>query len=206
MYADLNQLDVTISPRIANGHSEPSFADTIDLETLPGTEIKDDMFVVKAVCHFCRAWLGGSLDVTNTAHPMIYAFGPGQKLESSSLDASLKRHIRYGQFTMDLVHATGKGAVPEPKSELDGVFLRGDMVRDHDRANLAHAVVGCLALFLLWPMNIVVAGFFKRIGIHMGVSAFILVFLVISYGLGIATSYEYNRVSSKSFQGFRPVC
>jgi hypothetical protein len=153
------------------------------------------MFVVKAVCHYCRAWPGGSLDISNTAHPMIYAFGPGQRIQSNALDAPLKRHFKYGRFTMDMVAATGKGEVPTPSAELKGVELVGGMKRDHDRKNLAHAVLGCLALFVFWPLNVVVAGFFKRIGIHVGVSIFILAFLVSSYALGIATSAQYNRVS-----------
>jgi hypothetical protein len=187
--------DVTVSPRLADGNSEPSPFENTQLEILPGTTVTDEMFVVKAVCRSCRAWPGGFLNTKERAYPMIYAFGPGNRIQSDSLNAPLKRHFKYGHFTMDMVAATGKGGVPAPRTELKGVELQGDMTRDHDRANLAHAVMGCLAIFLFWPINVVVAGFFKKIKIHIVISVFTMVFLVISYGLGIATSGEYNRVS-----------
>ncbi|KAF2469343.1 CBD9-like protein [Lindgomyces ingoldianus] len=197
LYPSQDGKNVTISPRIATGHSEPSFAKDIQFSTLPGTGITDDMFVLKAVCHNCRVWPGGFIDVKTTVHPMIYAFGPGNRLQSNGLNAPLKRHIRYGKFTMDMLVATGKGEVPTASTALNGVQLKGGMVRDHDRMNLAHAVLGCLALFVLWPLNLIFAGFVKRIGIHVGISVFIIVFLIIAYALGIATSGEYNR--SKTF-------
>jgi MFS superfamily sulfate permease-like transporter len=125
---------------------------------------------------------------------MIYAFGNAQDLMSDSPSADLKRHVRYGHFTMDMVSATGVGGVPAKSNAVDGVSMR-DMTRDHDRANLAHAVVGCLALFVLWPLNVLVAGFLKNFRIHVCVSGVLLVFLVVSYALGGVTSMEYNRVS-----------
>lgn len=95
---------------------------------------------------------------------------------------------------MDMVAATGKGGVPAPENQVRGVKIQG-MKRDHDRANLAHAVLGCLAIFVLWPLNVILAGFIKRIGVHVGMSIFIVVFLISAFALGIAASGEYNRVS-----------
>ncbi|KAF2179372.1 iron reductase domain protein [Zopfia rhizophila CBS 207.26] len=197
MYPSEDGKNVTISPRIADGHSEPSFTRNIQLETLPGTEIKDEAFILKARCRNCQVWGGGYLDKTSTTHPMIYAFGPGNRLQSNKPDAPLKRHIRYGKFTMNMVAATGKGEVPAPSSALSGVEIKGGMTRDHDRANLAHAVIGCLALFIFWPLNVLLAGFFKKMKLHIGMSVFIMIFLIVAYALGIYTSGEYNR--SKKF-------
>ncbi|KAF2733787.1 CBD9-like protein [Polyplosphaeria fusca] len=197
MYPSQNGNNVTVSTRIANGHSEPSHYADANLEILSGTGIDDEMFVLKAVCHNCRVWHNGFIDVKNTAHPMIYAFGPGNALQSNSLNAPLKRHVRYGKFTMDMEAARGTGGVPAATSAANGVELQGGMRRDHDRANLAHAVIGCLAIFVLWPLNVIIAGFFRNIKIHVGMSVSILVFLIIAFALGISTSYEYNR--SKSF-------
>jgi hypothetical protein len=192
----IKNVDVTISPRIATTHSEPTFTPSISLSIQPGTTITpDNLFILRAICHNCRVWLNGFLDVKSTSQPMIYAFGPGNKLQSDDPSAPLKRHVRYGHFTMDMSAATGNSSVPEPSAAASGVQVLGGMTKDQDRKNLAHAVVGCLALFVLWPLNVLLAGFLKRIGVHVGVSVFILVFLVVSYGLGIATSGEYNRVS-----------
>ncbi|KAF2792989.1 iron reductase domain protein [Melanomma pulvis-pyrius CBS 109.77] len=197
MYPSKDGNNLTISPRIATDHSEPSVTPDVQLETQPGTGIVDEMFVLKAICRDCRVWPSGFLNVDTTAQPMIYAFGPGNRLQSDALDAPLKRHIRYGKFTMNMKAATGKGGVPAASSAMSGVEMIGGLTRDHDRANLAHAVLGSLALFVLWPLNLVLAGFLRKIGIHVGMSVFILVFLVIAYALGISTSHEYNR--SKAF-------
>ena len=191
----MGSTDVTISPRIATDHSEPSVASNFHVEALPGTGITDEMFVLKARCRNCRVWPGGFINPDSTAHPMIYAFGPGNKLQSNALDAPLKRHVRYGKFAMNMKAATGAGGVPAASTALSGVEMIGGMKKDQDHAKRAHAVFGCIALFVLWPLNVVLAGFFRKIGIHIGMSIGILVFLIIAFALGISTSHEYNRVS-----------
>ncbi|KAF2201162.1 CBD9-like protein [Delitschia confertaspora ATCC 74209] len=197
MYLSKDSKNISISPRIATSHSEPTFAPSINLTTLPGTGIVDDMFVLKAVCHNCKSWSSGSLPENSNEAPMIYAFGPGSKLQSDSKSAPLKRHYKYGRFTMDMVAARGASGIPEPLAENRGVKVLGTMKRDHDRANLAHAVLGCIALFMLWPINTFMAGFVRRKGIQMGFSVFLMVFMAMSYGLGISVSRQYNH--SKSF-------
>lgn len=129
---------------------------------------------------------------------MIYAFGKAQNLMSNSPSAHLQRHIEYGHFTMDMTAATGAGGVPAKSNALNGVGAMGDMVRDYDRANLAHTVMGCLAIFLLWPLNVLVVAFFKNIKIHVVLSVLIMIFLLVSFVLGGLTSSEYNRVSALS--------
>lgn len=192
----LTRTDVTVSPRIATGHSEPSLAKNCTVESLPGTNVTDDMFVLNAVAHNCRVWPGGFMNEDNTAQPMIYAFGSGTwtQLQSDSLNAPLGRHIRYGKFSMDLRQATGEGGVPSASQALSGVTLEGGLTKDSDAAKIAHAVLGCLAIFFLWPINVLLVGFFKRLQIHIGVSILIMVFLIIAYALGISMSSEYNRV------------
>jgi hypothetical protein len=194
MYPSKNDDNVTISPRIGSKNAEPSFTSKVGLEVLPGTTINDSMLVLQAVCHNCRDFF----DPKATAQPMIYAFGHGTRLNSDSQSANLKRHIRYGHFTMDMVAATGGGGVPAKTNAKNGVQMEGDMVRDHDRANLAHAIIGCLALFVIWPLNVLFAGFFKNIRIHVGCSVVIMALLIVAYALGISTSAQFNRVSSIS--------
>jgi hypothetical protein len=198
MYPNDDGDNVTISPRLGSKNAEPSFISSINLEILDGTTVNDSMLVLKAVCHNCLTWPGGKLDKEAKEHPMIYAFGHGTRLYSDSKSANLKRHIRYGHFTMDMVAATGTGGVPAKSSAISGVKMVGEMVRDHDRANLAHAVIGCLALFVIWPLNVLFAGFFKNIRIHIGVSIIVMAFLVTAYALGISTSSQFNRVSPQT--------
>ncbi|KAK1917997.1 hypothetical protein P3342_000715 [Pyrenophora teres f. teres] len=194
MYQSANSNNVTVSPRIGSKASEPSFNSSINLTILPGTTVTNDsMLILRAQCSNCRSYI----DTKSTAQPMIYAFGKAQNLRSNSPSAHLQRHIQYGHFTMDMTAATGAGGVPAPSNALNGVGAMTGMVRDHDRANLAHTILGCLAIFLLWPLNVLVVAFFKNIKIHIVLSALIMVFLLVSFVLGGVTSSQYSQ--SKAF-------
>jgi hypothetical protein len=192
MYANQRGDNITISPRIGRKNGEPMFTDKIKLEILPGTMLdgNESMMIAKAVCRNCRTFF----DVKDTKQNMMYAFGHGA-LFSNSPSANLKRHARYGHFSMDMTVATGTGGIPAKSNIMSGVKEIGDMARDHDRANLAHAIIGCLALFVIWPLNMLFVGFFKNIRIHIGVSIVLMMFLLVAYALGISTSAQFNRVS-----------
>lgn len=155
------------------------------------------MMVLNARCKDCRVWPHGFLDATSPEQDMIYAFG-SHAVYSSSPSADLKRHVRYGQFTMDMTAATGMGGVPRASSASSGVQMQGDMTRDSDRKSLAHALLGCLVLFVVWPLNVLIAGFIRNIRFHIGFSVVTVICLGVVYGLGISTSTQYNRVSPRS--------
>lgn len=183
--------DVTVSPRIGSSGAEPTFNSSIDLSILPGTTINDSMLILKARCGNCRDYMNTKAE----SQPMIYAFGNGKNLMSNSRSANLARHFGYGSFTMNLRAANGPGGVPAKSNARNGVEMQGEMTRDHDRANLAHAIMGCLALFILWPLNLIAVAVFKNIKIHVMFSVIILVFLIVSFALGGVVSGQYNRVS-----------
>jgi hypothetical protein len=186
--------DVTISPRVGRKGGEPVFTKNVEIEVLDGTRIENDMMILHARCSDCRVWPNGYLDATSTDQPMIYAFGSAYALQSSSPSADLKRHVRYGHFTMDITAATGRGGVPLKSNASNGVQMQGGLVKDADRKTLAHALLGCLVIFVLWPLNVLIAGFMKNIRIHVGFSLTLIICLGVAYGVGIATSNQYNRV------------
>ncbi|EOA84535.1 uncharacterized protein SETTUDRAFT_20077 [Exserohilum turcica Et28A] len=193
MYNNKDGSNVTISPRIGSAASEPTFNSSIDLTVLPGTWVNDSMLMLNARCSNCRSFI----DTKSSTQPMIYAFGDGQNVMSNSPSAPLQRHVRYGFFTMNMLTATGPGGVPASSSAMNGVAIEGSMVRDHDRANLAHAVFGCLAVLIFWPMNVLAVTLFKNIKIHVVFSVLIMVLLIVSFALGGVISGQYNR--SKAF-------
>lgn len=151
--------------------------------------------ILHARCSDCRVWPNGFLDATSRSQPMMYAFGSPYTLQSSSPSADLKRHVRYGHFNMDMTTATGAGGVPFNSSALSGVEMVGSMQKDADVKTFAHALLGCVVLFAVWPINQLIAGFLKNIRIHVVFSLALIVCLGVVYGLGIATSNQYNRVS-----------
>jgi len=153
------------------------------------------IFTLAARCANCRVWPNGYLDVATHAQPLIYAFGPSNNPHSSSPSASLKRHIHYGTFTMDMLAATGSGGVPAQTRTQNGVAMAPQsMTRDRDGKKMAHAVLGCVAVFVLWPVSMLVAGLLGDGRVHWAVGGLILVCLAISYALGGVTSGEYNHV------------
>lgn len=197
MYSSADGLNVTISPRIATGNTEPTFAKEIQIETLPGTGITNQSFVLNAVCRNCRSWNGGSLDVTSITQPWMYAFGPTNDITSDSPSAPLRRHRDYGHFQMDMVHATGEGGVPGPSTTMDGTALVGGLVMDGDKASIIHAVLFAFAILIMFPFNVILVGFFKTTKLHVWFSGLIMIFVVTAFALGIYVSGEYNR--SKHF-------
>lgn len=196
MYQNEDGDNVTLSPRLGSKKSEPTFAPEFNIDILPGTQVNDNEFILKAVCRNCRVWRGGFLNVQSQAQPMFYAFGDGNDVQSNSKSANLKRHVRYGHFTMDMTAAIGAGGVPAATSASKNITA-GEMIKDSDPTRIAHAIIGCVALFVIWPLNILIAGFFKNIRIHVVLSVVIVVFLIVAYSLGISTSTQYNR--SKHF-------
>ena len=99
---------------------------------------------------------------------------------------------------MDMTAATGRGGVPLKSNASNGVQMQGGLVKDTDRKTLAHALVGCFVVFVLWPLNVLIAGFMKNIRIHVGCSLALIICLGVAYGVGIATSNQYNRVGPPS--------
>ena len=95
---------------------------------------------------------------------------------------------------MDMTAATGRGGVPLRSNASNDVQIQGGLIKDTDRKSLAHALLGCLVILLLWPLNVLIAGFMKNIRIHVGCSLLLIVALGVVYGVGIATSNQYNRV------------
>ncbi|OCK85265.1 iron reductase domain protein [Lepidopterella palustris CBS 459.81] len=197
MYPSANNKNVTVSPRIATGNSEPTFAPEIQISVLPGTTIFNDSFVLNAICHNCRSWNGGSLDLTAVSQPWMYAFGPAIDLYSDSPEAPLRRHREYGYFTMDMNQATGLGGVPIPSTSMNGARLVGDVVMDGDKASVTHGILIVFAVLILYPLNVILVGFFKSMKFHVVFSIIIMCFILAGFGVGIYVSGEYNR--SKHF-------
>jgi hypothetical protein len=80
------------------GTIEPTYVPDIQVEILSGTTIEKNKMIVNAVCHNCRSWKGGALEVSPT-EPWMYAFGPtGNPINSDSLRADLTQHDYYGMW------------------------------------------------------------------------------------------------------------
>ena len=209
-YASENGTGVTVSPRIATRHSEPSYAKDVDLqqiwpEGLNGSNTigSDGRLRADAVCRNCTSWLSGkgSLDLTNTAAPFIFAVGPSKEMRSSSLTASMRGHDFYGHFTMNMTAATSseEGAVPLPNSkngnyELSGASEAKDTKADSSHAPAAHALIMLGSFVFLFPLGSLVLKVLHKALWHGIVQILAVVLITVGFGLGIYLSTQYNKV------------
>lgn len=210
-YPSENGTGVTVSPRIAKGHSEPSYVEDIDLEILrpsgfngSNTVGRDGRLRADAVCRNCTSWLSGQqqLDLTSTSYPFIFAVGPSQVMKSSSKTASMRRHDFYGHFTMDMRAATSSenGTVPAPNNangtyKIDGASEAKEMTGDNSSAPAAHALIMLGSFVFLFPLGSLLLRVIHKALWHGAVQVLALLCILIGFGIGIYLSTLYNKVS-----------
>lgn len=199
-YSSSSGKNVTVSPRIATGHSEPVYNPDIKIEALDGTGLVNDArYVFNGRCSNCRSWTGGSIDVTSKNQSFLYATGPDGDINSDSPDASVKMHLTYGNFKLDMVHATSAGAVPViPTSNstssvatTQGLSVEGK----RDIAAQIHAVIMVFCFVGLFPFGILVLRLGNWVRWHAVNQGLAMIGVIIGFGLGVHVSSFYNRVS-----------
>jgi hypothetical protein len=202
MYADSTGENVTMSPRLSYDTTEPVYAPNIDIETLPGTGlINDTTYIFNGRCGNCRTWDIGSIDVRSEQQHMIYATGEIGWLRTDDVQYSLRRHSSYGDFTMDMVRATGPGQVPiitpSPNVTLSGTAQGLSEVGDKDVVAMLHAVLMVLCFVGLFPFGVLIIRLGTWVRWHWINNSIALLFFVLGSGLGFKISTSYNR--SKKF-------
>jgi len=224
-YASSNGTGVTVSPRVASDNSEPSYYKDVtcdliygnglansdqDTNTGPFGGVSNGKMSVNAVCHNATSWTvggtSGSLDVTSTAQPFIFAVGPsvpgGTNLQSNSLSAGLQNHDFYGQFTMDMTQAattdSDAASVPLPNDATNSSYTNSGATlqfakSDSDLAPHIHAFVMCFSYFVLWPIGSLFLRVMNRVKVHAWIQFVGLVLATMGSAGGVYLSTEYNR-------------
>lgn len=203
-YPDGNGESVTISPRIADGHSEPSYQSDITIQkqgsnTASGSRTNLKL-MADGVCKSCLKWNGGSIDLTNSKQPFIFAVGPTYPpIESDSLSAGISRHEFYGQFTMDMTAATvsSGGSVPQGPYVQENASGATDTEYDHDPASRIHGLVMCVVFVLLLPLGSLLLRVWNKVKGHIIVQCIALVLFCMAFAGGCVVSQQYNK--SKNF-------
>ena len=217
-------LDVTLSPRLATGHTEPTYSPNIQASLLDGSGVTNGTYNANVYCRNCTSWPTGSLNLKSTAQPWIYAIGPSNSFKSDSQTATIQRHEQYGQsicsildfsssssltlgmikgiFTLNMVQATGDGAVPADTSTNSGAAAVGSPTTDHDWTAIFHAVITCLAFILLMPLGAVflrVAGRFRWHWINQ-ILASTIAFVGVAVGFYLSTIYNQSSSFNSAHQ------
>lgn len=221
-YPSSNGTGLTISPRIARGHSEPEFQEDIVVEKIfsdeyapAANQVKHGIMIAHAVCRNCTRWTTGALDLTNKRQPFIYALGAdpgkGDALESDDPDAALRRHSFYGHFEGDMTFAISTrehGRVPPPNDPgaspsgvADTNFAYAfaskafDTHEDKEWGPVLHGVIMSLAFILIFPSGALLMRVLRRIGflVHAGVQMVGGLLVIIGLGIGVYVSRQYNH-------------
>ncbi|KAI7786825.1 integral membrane protein [Diaporthe eres] len=205
IYPSASGKNVTFSPRLATDHTEPEFYPSLDFETLSDANatglMNETTYVYSAVCHNCRTWRGGSIDVNSTSQQFIFATGPGGDVGSDSDQASVRLHYEHGAFTMDMRHATGPTGPAvlnvATADDNEGSTLVGQPVEGmNDWVAVIHAVfmIGCFVG--LMPLGILIlrlGGWVRWHGLNQGVA---MIGVIVGLGLGIKAGTLYNRTKN----------
>ncbi|KAJ9141691.1 Integral membrane protein [Pleurostoma richardsiae] len=201
IYASGSGKNITFSPRIASGHSEPALYKELDYTVLPGTGIVNGTLVYSAVCHNCRSWPGGgALDFKGTAEQAIFAMGPAGAAPNDDRAAPLRYHAQYGSFTIDMRSAAGPAAAPvlSSASRNDGTaLLGGGKSGQRDWAATMHAVIMVFCFVGLMPFGILILRLGEWVRWHGANQGLAAVGVIVGFGLGVRTSLLYVR--SKKF-------
>ncbi|KAK8109775.1 cellobiose dehydrogenase [Apiospora kogelbergensis] len=187
IYAAKDGQNVTVSPRLASGHTEPVFTPDIQIQTLPGTGLFNgsSAYLFNGKCTNCRSWSSG-----------------GGKNKTIDL------HYSYGTFTMDMVRATGPAGVPAISQDGKnpgrvGTEERLQVEGKTDRAGTAHAVIMVFVFVGLFPFGTLVLRLGNWVRWHAINQGFGGLLVIIGFGLGAHISKLYNR--SKNFSSAHQV-
>ncbi|KAI9726115.1 MAG: hypothetical protein M1834_009412 [Cirrosporium novae-zelandiae] len=191
-YKSSNGKNVTLSPRVASGHSEPSYDSSLRVTALLGTGLQDNLMVVNGRCSNCREWKEGSLDVTSTAQSMIWAVGPDNDLQSNSMTAGIQRHDAFGIFTMDLKAATGEGGIPASANSNDGATSL-EVSSDGDKKTALHGALMLAVFIIIFPLGVFCLRIMEKVMLHWIVQSLAIVIGLAAAAFGIASSLQFNK-------------
>ncbi|PMD57074.1 iron reductase domain protein [Hyaloscypha bicolor E] len=203
VYTDSTGKNVTISPRLSSGHTEPSYTKDVTIQVQPGTGIANGNMTVNAICSNCRSWKGSKIDPANTAEKFIFATGPDGNINSNSLSAGIKRHASYGAFTMDLTKAVGAAQIPIVATSDSSGTVQTQDTTDHDFSAPLHACVMILAFVGLMPaafLGIYAGTMYNRSkswnSAHQIFGIFIIFAMVGQFALGFLHHRMYNKTQA----------
>lgn len=99
IYANAAGTNVTLSPRKASGHSQPTFDSSAQVTLLEGSSISGGVMTANIKCSDCTG-------LTSASSSWVYGALSGSALSSDSQSASISQHSSiYGTMTLDMTKA-----------------------------------------------------------------------------------------------------
>ena len=207
--------NVTVSPRTASGHVEPSYDSSIDIELLAGSGVSGDSMTA----NFLVSTSDLGVDVSSSSSSWIAGWRTGSSLDSSSPSASISEHSSYTRWAFDLTQAaitddsnpfvesangnTGPGS--DSGSDPDSGSGSGNSgVIDGSEGSgtstktlvYTHAFVAGIAFVIIMPFASLLMPLLGKWYIHAGLQLVAFVMMWVGFGLGVKVANDYGLVSS----------
>lgn len=192
IYANAAGTNVTLSPRLGSGHREPSAETDRNALLLAGSGIANGNMTANILCQNCNSWNGGTMNLSGSGQPWIWASKSGDPLKSDSTTASLQQHDdgSYANFALDLNTLTpANSSNPFLDTTNSQIVDAGHLSAGYDGAAIpVHGVIMCLAFIIGFPFGaflIRLASFRGLVWIHAGVQLLSYLGAIIGLGLGV---------------------
>ncbi|KAK0385005.1 hypothetical protein NLU13_7483 [Sarocladium strictum] len=211
IYQNLDRDNVTFSPRVTYSNVEPFYFDEPEFQVLPGTGVDSEYMTFTARClSHCRSWparggAGGTIDVSDANQKAIFALGPKEGFASDNVEQNLKIHSRYGRFTLNMKRTRDVEDNPEIGSnpKMDGATLDFSKSGYSDIKSTMHAVLMILGICALMPLGALMLRLGGWVRAHALNQTIAMIFVLAGFGLGVATSFTYQR--SMHFKSYHQI-
>jgi hypothetical protein len=193
---------MTLSPRRATGHTEPTYDKRIDCKIVDNANPEtNDQVELGIMCHNATQWSNPVLDLTSKTAPFMFAVGPETFNNGSSWSNSpqkdLRIHSAVGQFTMDMTTATVSSnigmVIPSIGNVTQGASASGQIKVTRNLKTAGHGIAMIIAIILLIPLDSVIRLCLKSTRVHMIMMGLVTIVFSIGSGVGFAVSGMFNR-------------
>lgn len=192
IYANAAGNNVTLSPRLGSGHSEPEEERASGASLLAGSGIQNGHMTANILCKDCYSWKGGSMNLTGAGQSWIWASKTGAPIKSDSRIANLQQHDdgSFATFAIDL-NTMKAGNTTNPFLDLApaNVVDVGAGNPGYDGVAIPiHGFIMCAAFIGGFPFGaflIRLASFRGLVWIHAGVQILTYFGTILGLGLGV---------------------
>ena len=192
IYPNAAGTNVTLSPRLGGGHYEPSAGAAHNAHLLAGSGIANGNMTANILCQGCNSWNGGTMNLSGSGQPWIWASKSGDPIKSDLANAHLQQHDdgSYANFALDLNTLTpANSSNPFLDLATSPIIDAGNSSAGYDGAAIPiHGVIMCLAFIIGFPFGaflIRLASFRGLVWIHAGVQLLSYLGAIIGLGLGV---------------------
>ncbi|KAK3300505.1 uncharacterized protein B0H64DRAFT_17036 [Chaetomium fimeti] len=223
MYQDGNG-NVTLSPRLGTGHSEPKLdtsSTAAKLTLLAGSGVSDDGSTMTAnvACSNCQSWTGGEMSLQSTSAAWISAWKSGSSLASTDKAATISYHDDRALFNIDLTTATvssdanpfvqassdgngdgsgsGSGGGDGGDTGVGGGGSSGGITQAAIRKPtilVAHGIIMALVFVLFYPLGSVIMPLVGKWWFHAAWQAVAFCLMWAGFALGFVTGERFGML------------